>query len=213
MAINILTELIGIGTLSGEPTFVVTNTGNVGIGTTEPGSKFALVDGTEANGYILTSDSFGNSTWQADNSSLQSVTDVGNSTSHSLIITEPGEGIRWTESPNNYGTLYLDNSGVNFSESDEHFSFQFNRTKTTRSNTYYLPDTTGILPLTVNGVQPDSLGNISLSSSTNPLDSATIYALTPTPGTQYYCSNCTGNGITGRIVAYIGAAWRRLTFE
>lgn len=50
-------------------------------------------------------------------------------------------------------------------------------------------------------------------SSTTPLDSATIYALTPTLGAQYYCNNCTGNGITGRIVAYIGAAWRRLIFE
>lgn len=51
------------------------------------------------------------------------------------------------------------------------------------------------------------------ASSTTPLDSATIYALTPTLGTQYYCTDCTGNGITGRIVAYIAAAWRRLLFE
>lgn len=50
-------------------------------------------------------------------------------------------------------------------------------------------------------------------ASATPLDSATIYALTPTLGTQYYCTDCTGNGITGRIVAYIGAAWRRLLFE
>lgn len=50
-------------------------------------------------------------------------------------------------------------------------------------------------------------------SSTTPLDSATIYTLTPDNGTQYYCTDCSGNGITGRIVAFIGAAWRRLTFE
>lgn len=50
-------------------------------------------------------------------------------------------------------------------------------------------------------------------ASTAPLDSASIYALTPTLGTQYYCTDCTGNGITGRIVAYIAAAWKRLNFE
>ncbi len=49
--------------------------------------------------------------------------------------------------------------------------------------------------------------------SYNELDSATIYALTPTKNATVYCNNCTGNGITGRIVAYIGAAWRRLLFE
>lgn len=49
--------------------------------------------------------------------------------------------------------------------------------------------------------------------SYNELDSATIYALTPTKNATVYCNNCTGNGITGRIVAYIGAAWRRLLFD
>jgi len=44
-------------------------------------------------------------------------------------------------------------------------------------------------------------------------DSVTIYALTPTAGTTYYCSDCSGSGITGRIVSYFGAAWRRLTFN
>lgn len=44
-------------------------------------------------------------------------------------------------------------------------------------------------------------------------DSATIYAITPTPGTTYYCSNCSGNGVTGRIVCFIGSLWRRLSFQ
>lgn len=51
------------------------------------------------------------------------------------------------------------------------------------------------------------------ATSTTEADSATIYALTPSTGTQYYCTDCTGNGITGRIVAFIGAAWRRLKFD
>lgn len=42
---------------------------------------------------------------------------------------------------------------------------------------------------------------------------AILTALNPAEFTLYSCTDCTGNGITGRIVAYIGAAWRRLTFE
>lgn len=45
------------------------------------------------------------------------------------------------------------------------------------------------------------------------VDSATVYALTPSKGAIYYCTDCTGDGITGRIVTYIGAMWRRLAFE
>lgn len=46
------------------------------------------------------------------------------------------------------------------------------------------------------------------------LDSVTAYALTTPPaGGIVYCNNCTGNGITGRLLAYIASAWRRLTFE
>jgi hypothetical protein len=57
-------------------------------------------------------------------------------------------------------------------------------------------------------VKIDSL--LSLSSG---LDSVTLYAITPANGTLAYCNNCTGSGVTGRIVAYIGAAWRRLQFD
>lgn len=219
MNITMLNDLVGIGTLTGEPTLNVLSNGNVGIGTTAPTAKlhvdssFRYVDGNQAAGKVLTSDSIGNASWQPDNSTLQSVTDAGNTTSHSIVITEPGEGITWTESPTNYGGLYMDLAGVLFIASDDYPTFRFDRTKTTLGSIYYLPDTTGIFVLSVNGVQPDSLGNIDLVSSTTQLDSATIYALTPTLGTQYYCTNCTGNGITGRIVAYIASAWRRLTFE
>lgn len=61
----------------------------------------------------------------------------------------------------------------------------------------------------------DTNGNEQLKGgfSMGNLDSASIYALTPMAGTQYYCTDCSGNGITGRIVAFIGSAWRRLLFE
>ncbi len=40
-------------------------------------------------------------------------------------------------------------------------------------------------------------------------DSATIYATTPAVGTTYMCTNCSGTGITGRVVTYYSGAWRR----
>jgi hypothetical protein len=45
-------------------------------------------------------------------------------------------------------------------------------------------------------------------------DSLDIYSLTSMPsGTQVYCTDCTGNGTIGKILAYIGGAWRRLLFD
>ena len=44
-------------------------------------------------------------------------------------------------------------------------------------------------------------------------DSATIYALSPIGGTTYYCTDCSGNGATGRVVSFIGSLWRRLSFN
>jgi len=43
------------------------------------------------------------------------------------------------------------------------------------------------------------------------LDSVSIYTSTPTVATTFFCNNCAGSGITGRIVSYIGGAWRRLS--
>jgi len=60
----------------------------------------------------------------------------------------------------------------------------------------------------------DATGNASWGvTSFTTADSATIYATTPTAGTTYYCSNCSGNGVTGRIVSYFGSLWRRLSFD
>ena len=53
----------------------------------------------------------------------------------------------------------------------------------------------------------------SLLSLASGLDSVTIYALTPANGTMTYCNNCTGSGVTGRVVVFINSAWRRLTFN
>lgn len=44
-------------------------------------------------------------------------------------------------------------------------------------------------------------------------DSVSIYKLVPTAGAIFYCSNCSGNGVTGRIVSYFGSAWRRLAYN
>lgn len=45
------------------------------------------------------------------------------------------------------------------------------------------------------------------------LDSVTAYALTPSNGSKVYCNDCSGNGITGRFISYIGGAWRRESFN
>ena len=45
------------------------------------------------------------------------------------------------------------------------------------------------------------------------IDSATLYATSAANGTIRYCSDCTSNGITGKLVMYLGAMWRRLAFE
>jgi hypothetical protein len=44
-------------------------------------------------------------------------------------------------------------------------------------------------------------------------DSVTIYAFTPAAGTFQYCTDCTGNGIVGRLLGYIGGLWRRFSIE
>lgn len=46
------------------------------------------------------------------------------------------------------------------------------------------------------------------------LDSVSIYlAGTPPNGRTFYCTDCSGDGLTGRIVSYIAGAWRRLKFD
>lgn len=48
----------------------------------------------------------------------------------------------------------------------------------------------------------------------NQNDSVSIYARTDIDdGTQVFCKDCSGNGITGRILAYVGGLWRRLKFD
>lgn len=56
----------------------------------------------------------------------------------------------------------------------------------------------------------DADGNATWSvTSFTPSDSVTIYALTPTAGTVYFCTDCTGNGFTGHPVYYAASMWRR----
>ena len=45
-------------------------------------------------------------------------------------------------------------------------------------------------------------------------DSLTIYGLNNVKEfTLISCSDCTGNGVLGRVLLYVQSAWRRLTFE
>jgi hypothetical protein len=81
----------------------------------------------------------------------------------------------------------------------------------TPNNKMRVLDTT-FLDLTRNGnflFGVDTNGMMTVGS----MDSVSIASFTPSNGTQVFCNNCTGNGITGRILAFIGGIWRRLNFE
>ena len=61
-----------------------------------------------------------------------------------------------------------------------------------------------------NVLTSDASGNATWSPTAfTPSDSVTIYALTPTAGTVYFCTDCTGNGFTGHPVYYAASMWRR----
>lgn len=69
---------------------------------------------------------------------------------------------------------------------------------------------------TIGGPMLRVKGNVlvdSLLSLGSGLDSVTLYAITPAKPTIAYCNNCSGSGVTGRFVAYIASAWRRLKFD
>lgn len=114
--------------------------------------------------------------------------------------------------------LFIDNSERNDSIQQErgslitgHFGLDSSQQSVRINGTLQISDGTQgagkVLTSDANGLA--SWGVTSFTTS----DSATIYALTPANGTTYYCSDCSGSGVTGRIVSFFGAAWRRLTFN
>ena len=44
-------------------------------------------------------------------------------------------------------------------------------------------------------------------------DSVSIYNTAPAVGSSYFCHNCSGNNIPGRVVVFTPAGWRRLAYE
>lgn len=55
----------------------------------------------------------------------------------------------------------------------------------------------------------DTSGNMQMLG----MDSVSLYALTPSKPTVAICTNCSGSGVAGRVLAYIAGAWRRIKFE
>ncbi len=179
MAVNVYANIIGIGTVTGDPAMVVLDNGNVGIGTTAPTYRLHQI-----GSFISTSTG---------------------SLSDNFIRQDDGVVILQASGTQDFKTasLSLDTTGL-FS-----VSCDTGNISTTQ------------LKLLINATQgagkvltSDADGNATWQANKpTSADSATIYALSPDEFTLYSCTDCTGNGITGRIVAYIGAAWRRLTFE
>ena len=81
---------------------------------------------------------------------------------------------------------------------------------------------TSNIPIKINdGTQANGYGLISDgnglghwgATTYTALDSVSIYALTPTEGTVYRCTDCDANGLTGAsIVSYLASAWRRIFY-
>lgn len=151
----------------------------VGIGTASPSEKLhiagnlRLVNGSQANGYILQSDVNGVSTWVNPTSittaipNLQQVTDVGSTTTNSIEVDgltvngpalfrsdtklgETGAGIAATfnSTGNAEGGILLTN---NITTSQSQLEF---------------PDASGTIPVTVNGVAANTSGEITIPVGT-----------------------------------------------
>ena len=204
------------------------------------GTKFRLPVTDGSAGYALTTDGSGTLSFAATASadSLQWSTGSGSlyPSNQSLNVgigtATPGYKLdvngSWQTILNTNAGIYgrLDASGFSVNATGE----------TNFRSAAIIVDTTGLisldandsvtvnttkLQLKVNATQgsgkvltSDADGNATWGvTAFTPLDSLTIYALTPSESTTYFCTDCTGDGITGRIVTYIGAMWRRLKFE
>jgi hypothetical protein len=212
----------------------ITANGNVGIGTATPLGKLTVIDDVHKLqwGYIynplLTENAYGNIIRDSShvygyvnqnptngNDHFQSLFSIDTATGigASVFVNYDGmsgdDGVLIThDNPDNAKAIRLTvNEGGLRALNPNTFDVFFKITGSGQMSYYKDVINGGVLT-------SDASGNATWQpASTTPLDSATIYALTPTLGTQYYCTDCTGNGITGRIVAFIGAAWRRLLFE
>lgn len=111
---------------------------------------------------------------------------AGNPVANTIDVTQK-EGIKFKT---NYNGTISPNSGGQWNQYDLGVAYRID------GNSRFEIDTFGI-------ITPGSM------------DSMSIYAITPTGGngSQIYCNDCTGDGITGRLLTWISGAWRRLLFE
>lgn len=198
---------------------------NVGIGTTTPTTKFqvgngsiSLTDGS-INLVEISNDGGGGLITVTDNSAYTYIASANITTDELILQGLSSIGSRLI-------APYIPVSSDYFALPKGDTLVLYNTLATSVNNT--LADSTG----NINLYQFDSIkiqdgtqsANYVLTSDANGLaswgvtsfttsDSATIYALTPANGTSYFCSDCSGSGVTGRIVSYFGSLWRRLKFD
>ena len=230
-----------IGTTDGENLSIQPSSGNVGIGTTSPNVKFESFGKARINWYrVAENDSFVFQLDSSIRNTLTPLlnTTAGISWAH---IGELGESriAMVDETPNGNGAyslamfsnsisggmhiIFLDadtNNNVSIVSRDSLGVIDPNdpahsSALSVSPSNIYLGSSSLTYPTGAsNGyvLQSDNngVGTWGATKYTS-LDSVSIYALTPTEGTVYICSDCAANGLTGAsIVSYLASAWRRI---
>ena len=208
---------------------VVDTNQNVGIGTATTYFYKAYINGmiaatyTSANGstYKILLDTVtgfqvahtdgGNYRGQLDLSAYQTSFTLNNVAAFAQISAS-------IDTSTNIQTVAIVNSTVSTDSSatitvmPDYISFNLYDAVSGGNHIYEFPKDTGGVGYVMAVSANDGAGNTKLSfqpTSFTPSDSATIYALTPTAGTVYFCTDCTGNGFTGHPVYYAASMWRR----
>ena len=92
----------GTSTINRSDAMVVLKNGNTGIGTSAPDTTFHLVgkmkyqDGTQTDGYVLTSDANGNASWKDVNTLTDTMSIIANAAQSTTVRTSNDNTIRFT---------------------------------------------------------------------------------------------------------------------
>lgn len=201
---------------SGDTTWLLSDTniyaaniGNVGIGTATPHSKVTIYGSFSDSAYL----SYGTGAVIAAGDSIR----LFGITKSGAGVTNGYSSLQLTDDRAQGKTLWHWVIGNNFAKVEgDSIEIRF---KAGGKTLYY--DNSGFY-----SINYDSLGKLSrpwirgyidsvYSTQVNisASDSVSIYATTPAEFTIRSCSDCSGNGITGRLLAFIASAWRRITIE
>ena len=127
-------------------------------------TPISIVDGTQADGYILTSDAYGLASWQpnaATGLNLQQVTDNGNNTTNAIQLSVLSVYDGENEA---YHTFNCGGNNWSFGNQNSNSIFALSPQFLTFSQTLNIPDTSGTIAMSVNGILADEKGNIDITA-------------------------------------------------